>query len=258
MVKSKNTHKYKKAQYDAISHSYTALAQIDPSKQFVQYPETLRLMGDVRGKLVLDVGCGAGLLTRLIASKGAKVIAYDNSTEQIKFALKQNGTANIRYFIADSDNIESKIKKAISSFSGFDIAVSTLVLLYAENINHLEEFFQSTYRLLKDGSRFVSVTFNPEYSNFRVAKYRRIFSKQNSRIKVDFLDENEHINATALFSNFSKEDYENAAKKAGFGQLEWVSLNVSKEGMTKMGKEYWTDYKKDSPYIGFVVTKCSK
>ncbi|MDD5634724.1 MAG: methyltransferase domain-containing protein, partial [Candidatus Omnitrophica bacterium] len=50
---------------------------------FINYPAFLRLLCDIKGKAVLDIGCGAGCLTTELAKKGALVSAIDNSPRWI-------------------------------------------------------------------------------------------------------------------------------------------------------------------------------
>ena len=40
-------------------------------------PATFKLMGDVNGQIVLDLACGEGYNTRILARKGAKVTGVD-------------------------------------------------------------------------------------------------------------------------------------------------------------------------------------
>lgn len=51
------------------------------------------LLGDVRGKLVLDYGCGAGENSVLIASHGGKPIGVDISADLIQLAQRRRCTA---------------------------------------------------------------------------------------------------------------------------------------------------------------------
>ena len=54
----------------------------------------LKLMGDVRGKRVLEIGCGGGQNTIAVARRGAIATGIDLSDEQVKFArglAKQEG-----------------------------------------------------------------------------------------------------------------------------------------------------------------------
>src|SRR3972149_5538370 len=45
--------------------------------------DRLRLLGDIRGKKVIDMGCGGGQNAVALAKMGAKVTAVDFSCEQI-------------------------------------------------------------------------------------------------------------------------------------------------------------------------------
>jgi len=246
------------AQYDEIKTSYAELASAEPSKQFVQYPEMLRLLGDVKGKNILDVGCGPGLLTRQIAQRGANVIAYDVSVEQISIALseeKQNPLA-IQYIVADPSNVEEALKDKLGmAISDFDIAISTLVLHYAEDSTHLDQFFSSTYRLLVEGGRFIAIISNPNYSKLGKKAYNRIFYRTNGKMKADFLDPAGVVKFSISYSDFSREDYEKSAVRAGFRKIEWSSLQITKEGLEKMGEEFWGDFEEDCPYVVFVAFK---
>ncbi len=49
----------------------------------VAQEDTLKLLGHVDGKRILDLGCGAGHNSIALARQGAKVIAVDESSEQV-------------------------------------------------------------------------------------------------------------------------------------------------------------------------------
>jgi 2-polyprenyl-3-methyl-5-hydroxy-6-metoxy-1,4-benzoquinol methylase len=58
-----------------------------PDKFFSILPTVMRIIGDIRDKIVLDCGCGDGFFTEPLALAGAKqVIGIDNSTKQIELA----------------------------------------------------------------------------------------------------------------------------------------------------------------------------
>src|SRR5947199_4121096 len=53
------------------------------------------LLGDVRGRTVLDFGCGSGENTLLLARRGAKVIAVDISGDLIDLARRRLALNNL-------------------------------------------------------------------------------------------------------------------------------------------------------------------
>jgi toxoflavin synthase len=237
-------------QYDSFSKEYSSIAQIDPSKQFVQYPSALELLGGIKGKTVLDVGCGDGIFSRQLAICGARITGFDISEKQIRKAIskEKKNPMGIKYTVAMPETFQSKKK--------FDKAVSVLVLMYAKNRKHLERFFISAYNHLKLDSKFVSIIFNPSFKRFDQVLYNRRFSKMgDGTMQVEFFKDNHEKTFTAQFSEFSIQDYEEAAEKAGFRKVCWKKLEIEEEGKRKLGKDFWRGYEEDCPYIGLVVKK---
>lgn len=48
------------------------------------------LLGDVRGKTILEYGCGDGMNTVVLSKRGAKVVALDLSPELLELARKRS------------------------------------------------------------------------------------------------------------------------------------------------------------------------
>ena len=97
--------------YDFISKSYDELygeEQIKKWKIISRY--------NFRGKKVLDVGCGTGIITKEI-SKITEVVGIDSSKEMVKIA-KNKG---INCIVSSALNLPFKNKS-------FDVVVSTTVL----------------------------------------------------------------------------------------------------------------------------------
>ncbi len=237
-------------QYDRLSAEYAALVEIDPAKIYVQYPGALKLLGDAAGKSVLDVGCGNGTFTRMLARRGARVAGYDPSVEQIREARKREEIDNlgISYFVG--------LKPPLSPAHLFDDAVSVMVLPYASDRASLQRTFVVVMRSLKRGGSFCSVTYNPGYQRLGKAAYNRRFSKTaEGGIQVDFLDNRSNLVISARFSDYSRSDYEDAAQKAGFSAPLWVRLAVTGEGIDRQGDKFWHGFEDDPPYIGFKVVK---
>src|SRR3989344_7452285 len=70
--------------------------------------KNLNLMGKVRGKNVLEIGCGGAQCSIAFAKQGAKVTAIDISEEQLKFAKKlaEKNKVKIKFIHWDIQNLE--------------------------------------------------------------------------------------------------------------------------------------------------------
>ena len=80
--------------WDALSDSYQdlhreMLGRPEPRWGMWQLPESeLQILGDVRGKDVLEYGCGAAQWSILLARQGARPVGMDNSARQLEHARR--------------------------------------------------------------------------------------------------------------------------------------------------------------------------
>ena len=108
----------------------------------------LRLLGDVRGKRCLVLGCGGGEDCVALARMGAaQVIGIDLSGEQLAYA---------RRLAEDEDVAVRLIQGTVGELSAIesesiDTAISAHALLYVERIDRC---FGETYRVLAPGGLF--------------------------------------------------------------------------------------------------------
>ena len=66
-----------------------------------QVPETrLQVLGDVRGRDVLELGCGAAKWSIALAAAGARVTGLDNSARQLEHARKLMAAAGVEFPLA--------------------------------------------------------------------------------------------------------------------------------------------------------------
>ena len=70
-------------------------------------PAFLSFIGDLKGKTVLDAGCGEGYNTRILARSGARMTGVDISPRMIHFAQEeeQRNPLGIRYETASFSNL---------------------------------------------------------------------------------------------------------------------------------------------------------
>lgn len=132
--------------YEELAESYAALAPTKPHNAYYERPATLSLLGEVRGKRVLDAGCGPGIYAEALVDRGAEVVGFDASEKMVALAReKLRGRAEV--FRANLENPLDRLEDA-----SFDLAVSALAMDYVRDWRPpLSEF----RRVLKPGGRLV-------------------------------------------------------------------------------------------------------
>jgi len=69
--------------------------------------EMYKSAGDLKpGKKALEIGCGTGIFTSLIARSGADITAVDLSPELAERACAQNPSPNIKYVVMNVEKLE--------------------------------------------------------------------------------------------------------------------------------------------------------
>ncbi len=134
--------------------------------------KTMKLLGNLKGKKVLEIGCGGAQCGIAMAKKGAIVVGMDISNEQLKFAknLAEKNKVKIKFYQGDIVNL-----KQIKSNSQ-DIVFTAWALHYVSN---LKKCFKEVYRVLKKKGKFIAALPHPFYDtvNYRTLKLNRSYFK---------------------------------------------------------------------------------
>jgi len=130
------------AQYDQIAKPYDELMGDtgDIPHTFLINPLMSSFLPQEKDLTVLDLGCGNGYWTKLLAKKYKKVVGIDNSQNLIKIAKSKRQLSNIEYKLVE---IEADFPFTNDSF---DLIFSNMVIHYIKNINKLA---QELYRIIK-------------------------------------------------------------------------------------------------------------
>jgi ubiquinone/menaquinone biosynthesis C-methylase UbiE len=123
-------------------------------QRHIVIPALLDLIGPISGKHVLDLYCGAGYLSRRLASYGALVTAIDNSAKLIDIAwdIDSREKHGINYSVSDP------IDMAGIDDSAFDDIVCNMGLMLT---NDLAGTIAELARLVKMGGRFIFTVLHP-------------------------------------------------------------------------------------------------
>jgi SAM-dependent methyltransferase len=136
------------AGYSELERSRIGLAGM------AEWPAFRALLPDVKGKRVVDLGCGYGWFCRWARNEGARdILGIDVSEKMLALARAEPGQSGIVYQRADLETL-------ILPEAAFDLAVSSLVIHYVED---LERLFAMVHRALVPGASIVFSTEHPIY-----------------------------------------------------------------------------------------------
>lgn len=120
--------------------------------EMLEMPTVLDLLGNVKGKKILDLGCGSGIYAKILTKKGAIVKGFDISPEMVKIAKQENPSLDLRVGSANKIPFDEK----------FDIVIASLVVHYLSN---WDKMFKEIRRVLKPKGIFIFSTGNPAETN---------------------------------------------------------------------------------------------
>jgi SAM-dependent methyltransferase len=138
--------------FEEFAEEFERHAAVGSYNAHYDRPAVLDLLGDVRGKRVLDAGCGPGLYADELLARGAEIIGFDQSPEMVRLARRRLGSrADLRvHDLADPlDWIDDE---------SFDVAVLALVIHHVDDrVSALREL----HRALRAGGHLVVSTHHP-------------------------------------------------------------------------------------------------
>lgn len=118
---------------------------------------TLRLLGDLSGKRVLDLGCGAGRNAIAMARAGARVIAVDEDADQIGAARRAIDAADVKVELHHAPLAELAFLRAET----IDAAISVHSLVRVADVGRV---FRQMHRVLRQEHSFVVSLPHPTFA----------------------------------------------------------------------------------------------
>ena len=127
-------------------------------------PHTLRFLGPVNGKSILDLGCGDGGYARILSKKGAVVTAIDGSEKLIKIAQEKAGQEGLSItHLVRNANALNGIKT-----QSFDIVLASMSLM---DIEDYEGALVESRRVLRRGGKLLMSILHPCFSERATDNY---------------------------------------------------------------------------------------
>jgi SAM-dependent methyltransferase len=210
------------SQFDELAFLYERSFDVWPYRRDVEQHSVLVALGDVTGLAALDLGCGAGSYTRLLAERGARpVVGIDGAAGMIDHARRREAE--------DPSGARFVLQDASEPIAGaFDVVLAVHLLPYAETFDALAAMCASARSALSEpGKRFVTVTINPgfarepgyylRYGFDLIAPSAELSDGDPIRLRSEFLGGT--IDVTP--HNWSRASQEHALLGAGFRQVTW-------------------------------------
>jgi predicted TPR repeat methyltransferase len=146
--------------YDEFADEYAAHSESSAYNAHYERPAMLELLGDPRGKSILDIGCGAAPLLRILSERGARQLAGIEASSRLADIARTRVPDGVTIYNGEIQEtlstLRSSIEQDVSRDGGrFDVVIASLVLHY---IDPLEPLFKLVASVLVDGGRFLFST----------------------------------------------------------------------------------------------------
>ena len=143
--------------WDAIADDWIAHADANDYRNFFLMPRMLAMLGDVRGKRIVDLGCGEGGYARELARRGATVTGVDGSERLIAAARERAAAEGVAaaFLRANANALDALAP------SSHEIVVAAMSLMDVED---LRGAIREAHRVLAPGGELVMSITHPCFS----------------------------------------------------------------------------------------------
>jgi ubiquinone/menaquinone biosynthesis C-methylase UbiE len=152
-------------------------AGYDVYRDLVNTPAFLAMLPDVSGLALLDIGCGEGHNTRLLADRGAHVVGIDIAERFIEHALsaERKEPRGVSYQIASAVELPFADET-------FDAATSFMALM---DVPESDRAIAEAYRVLKPGGFF---QFSITHPCFDTPHRRNVYDEHGKKVAIEIAD----------------------------------------------------------------------
>ena len=244
------------AEYDAIAEEYRQ-SKLLPFRLEVEQPTLLALLGDIRGRRVLDLACGDGIYSRLVRRLGAaQVHGIDLSPAMVRLAeqAEHQEPLGCTYSVGDATCLSA------DGGGGFDLVMGVYLLNYAQTAAELHGMARSIAAQLAPGGRFVGINDNPRNAIERygpLPEYgfeRQVTLPRAEGMRIHYKMTNAD-GSTVEFDNYwlAPATYEQVFAVVGLPQFTWVDC-IARPSSDGTIAPLWQAFLRDCPITGMQAT----
>ena len=239
--------------YDAIAEQYRE-SKLLPFRHAIERYTVFQLLGDLRGKTVLDLACGEGIYARQFKRAGASsVTGVDVSSEMISLAeaAERADPIGCRFVYQDAALYEPE--------APVDIVTAIYLLNYARTTDELASFCRAGFRALRPGGRLVGFNDNvrePPQPRQSLAKYGLERTCRHPLREGDVV----HYRITNPdgqvfeFDNYylAPATYERTMRNCGFTDFRWIDATLDP---AEPEAGFWDDFMVQRPLTAFTANR---
>lgn len=224
--------------YTSFAAVYDTFMDNIPYEEWEKYLKSLLYEYGVREGLVLELGCGTGNMTEILAQSGYDMIGVDNAEEMLEIAIEKRMKSGLDILYLQQDMREFELYGTVKAIVSVCDSVN-----YILEEEELEEVFRLVNNYLDPGGVFI-FDFNTVY------KYREILGDQTiaeNREECSFIWDNyyyeeERINEYELSLFIREGDSELYRKYQETHFQKAYDMETMKRLITQSGLEYITAY----------------
>jgi 2-polyprenyl-3-methyl-5-hydroxy-6-metoxy-1,4-benzoquinol methylase len=222
--------------WEGVADDWVAHADTNDYRNYFLLPRMLQMIGDVRGRRALDLGCGEGGYSRELARRGAQVIGVDGSTSLVNVARERARAENldVNYVCANASALEGIAPRS------FELVLAAMSLMDVEDYAGA---VREVYKVLAPGGAlFMSIT-HPCFSA-PVSEWVRNENGQPRFFAVDrYFDRSawdslitRAFRAPVVRRHRPLEDYINTLLGAGFSLRELREPTATEEELSRSAR----------------------
>ena len=162
--------------WNANAEAWTTLTRLgyDKYRDHINTPAFMNMLPDVTGLRGLDVGCGEGHNTRLVAQRGARLTALDIAGRFIRYAQEQESQEPLGITYLHASAVEMPLPDA-----SFDFVMATMSMM---DVPEQDRAIREVARVLRPGGFFQFSILHP---CFMTPRFKWVLDEAGQRVAME-------------------------------------------------------------------------